>query len=662
MTALSRALLAGVAVVLLVTAPARSQTVRYSPGPYHPMDALTIDEVLAAVRLVREAGHADDGTRFPMVTLQEMAKADVRAWRRGQPFSRSALVVMRKPGLTSEAVVDLTAGRVVSRREIPGAQPSVMNEEWREARRLTKGDPRWQAAMRARGFEDFSEIFCAPIVAGAFPGDVSAGRRLLKVPCYDNRAGSGNPHGQPLEGVIAVVDVDAGRVVEVIDSGVVPLPATDREGAPEPSPRIGLKPVVNSSPAGGNFQIRGNFEVTWQNWSFHVRAERRSGAVLSLVRYTDGERERDIAYQMALSEMFVPYMDSDPQWAFRTFLDAGEYGLGYLASPLTPGADCPQQSAFLDLVMPSDSGELFKVERGLCIFERATGDPLWRHAPTGASVADSRPAVELVVRTIPTIGNYDYAVDWVFTLHGNIRIRVGATGFDAVKGVAAGTMDDPTAAADTRHGTLVAPNTVAVNHDHFFSFRLDLDVDGPANTFMREMLMKTRLPEADGRRTIWTVAADAVAQEGPVRSGHDTVFRLVNRTARTALGHPSGFQILPGHGVLSLLDPDDPAQARAAFSAERLWLTRYKPDELHAAGPYPNQSAGGDGLPRYVADGEATADSDVVLWYTMGFHHVTRVEDWPIMPTLWHEVTLRPFNFFDRNPSSDLPRNFDRGQ
>ena len=37
----------------------------------------------------------------------------------------------------------------------------------------------------------------------------------------------------------------------------------------------------------------------------------------------------------------------------------------------------------------------------------------------------------------------------------------------------------------TLYGNLIAPNLIGVNHDHFFSFRLDVDVDGVENSFER---------------------------------------------------------------------------------------------------------------------------------------------------------------------------------
>jgi len=622
--------------------------------PTHPMDALTVQEVLSAVGILKAAGHADDTTRYPMIRLKEMPKPEVLAWRRGTAFTRTAIVVLRHGGKTYETEVDLTAQRVTHHREIEGAQPNIMMDEWHLAGSLAKSDPRWQAAMGKRGITDFKLVFCAPTAAGYLPEPGYRGRRLFRVPCFSTKPGE-NAYGVPIEGVTAIVDTDQRVVLEVVDTGVVETD-TGRTATPDITARPALKPVVNVSPQGANFDLARGYRLRWQNWSFHLRIERREGPIISLVRYNDKGTNRLIAYQMALSEMIVPYMDPDPNWSYRTFLDVGEFGLGYLASSLKPGHDCPNHSAYLPAIIPSDMGGLFKVDRAVCIFERNTTNPAWRHYDAGSRNTDSRANVELVVRMIPTIGNYDYVVDWVFALHGNIMVRVGATGIDAVKGVATTAMSDPTAEADTRYGALVAPNTVAVYHDHYFSFRLDLDVDGQANRLVRDHLVVKQLPPDNPRRSLWVLEPETVKQEGPV--DHHVkgpgAWRVVNGNHRTGLGHNSSYELATGHRVTSPLSNEDGPQQRAIFSAHELWVSRFNPAERFAAGRFLNQKVMSGGLPQFVADQAPIEDHDIVLWYTLGFHHITRAEDWPILPTRWHEFMLRPVNYFERNPAIDL--------
>ena len=375
-------------------------------------------------------------------------------------------------------------------------------------------DARWQEAMRLRGITDFDTVFCAPTMAGYLNEPQFAGRRVFRVPCY----GSADPAyawGLPIEGVTAIVDVDRQEVLQVTDTGVVNL-TEGAAGYQTPEPRDPMNPVLNVSPEGANFKIYGSY-IYWQNWSFHLRVERREGPVISLVRYNDNGSHRYVAYQMALSELTVPYMDPDPNWSYRTFMDVGEFGLGYLASSLRVGHDCPQQSAYLPAIIPSDQGGLFKVDRAVCIFERNPSEPAWRHYEAGSGQTNSRANVELVVRTIPTIGNYDYVLDYIFTLHGNVRVRLGATGIDAVKAVETANMADATAAADTRFGALVAPHTVAVYHDHYFSFRLDLDIDGRENTLVRDTVSMRQLPEDSPRRSLWILEQQTVETEGACR-------------------------------------------------------------------------------------------------------------------------------------------------
>src|SRR5215471_8711953 len=123
------------------------------------------------------------------------------------------------------------------------------------------------------------------------------------------------------------------------------------------------------------------------------------------------------------------------RWSIRAFTEVGEYGLGPMSSPLMPGIDCPADAAYFDAVLPSEFGQPVFGKKVICLFERDTAAPLWRHFETANGSYQGRPGVELVLRTIPSIGNYDYIIDWVLTRAGTIRIDVGATGMDEVKGV-----------------------------------------------------------------------------------------------------------------------------------------------------------------------------------------------------------------------------------
>lgn len=625
-------------------------------GATHPMDALSVGEIAQTVKLIIGAGYADETARFPTIQLKELPKSEVMAWQTGQPFERHAQVVMRTKRRTFEIAVNLTKGQVSKPIERPGAQPGIILDDWLVAQSLTMKDPRWLAAMKKRGFEDTKNLTCSPLSPGYFANDPYGDRRVLKVPCYEHNTGTSHLYGRPVSGVFAIVDVEEKQVLDVIDTGIIPLP---QQPEPRRADRSALKPVQMTSAQGRNYTINGTLQIAWDKWSFHMRMERRVGPILSLVKYDDRGKQRLIAYQMSLSEMFVPYMDPGADWSYRTYLDTGEFGAGFLMSSLMAGSDCPADAGYVTMVVPNDTGRAFPVRRAACIFERNTASPLWRHGNPARPTNLTRPQVELVVRMIPTLGNYDYIVDWVFTQQGNIDIRVGAAGIVAVKNVRSASMDDGTALADTEHGTLVAPGTVALYHDHFFNFRLDLDVDGTDNTLVRDSVVPKRLPRSNPRRSLWVIESAAVESEGaPQNRGHDGTWRMVNTNHKTPLGHHPGVEIVVGHQAVSTLAKDDDPQRRAEFSAQTLWLTRQKPDELYAAGTYPSQSRGGDGLPDYVSDQDNVVNQDLVVWFTVGFHHITRVEDWPIMPVMWHGFTLRPFNFFDENPVYHIPAGF----
>jgi primary-amine oxidase len=319
-----------------------------------------------------------------------------------------------------------------------------------------------------------------------------------------------------------------------------------------------------------------------------------------------------------------------------------------------PGSDCPASAHFLDQTIADDDGEPIVLGNSVCIFERPTGAPLFRHVGEGLneSVAD----VELVVRMAPVVGNYDYIVDYVFDRAGEIEVRAGAAGIDAVKAVAAQSMRADGAEADTAYGTMIASGLVGINHDHYISFRVDVDIDGARNRAVFDAVTPQSL-RGSGRRSLWTITPHRIGAAGPLmHAAHDGFLRIESADRTNRLGNPTSFQLYTGHTTSSVLSPDDPLQARADWSRYPVWLSRYAPGELYASGPYPNQSRRRDGLMEWTRAGQDIEGADLVLWYNVGFRHVTRAEDWPAMPAVWHSFSLRPFNFFDRSPAMDVPR------
>jgi primary-amine oxidase len=604
----------------------------------HPLDPLSPEEIAIAISGIAATGRATPATRAAIVALAEPEKSKVLAWRKGDPLLRKAYVALRIDGTTVESTVDLSSGAVETWEVVQGAQTPILSAEWAFAQRLVKADPRWQEAMRRRGYQQFDDIFCESLSAGYFARPEDDGRRLLKMPCYDVGGARLNIYARPIEGLITTVDLDSGTVWDVIDAGVTPVARALHEFETITPP-----PVNPTSPA--NVRIDGRL-IEWERWSFHLGFDPRFGLVVSLLSREDSGARRLIMYQGHVSEAFVPYMEADPSWSYRSALDGGEYGLGVLASPLVPGIDCPAESAFFDEPLSGPTGRIDRHERAVCVFERKTGDPLWRHHEALTNTHAGLPARELVIRMIPSVANYDYIIDWVLTQAGDIEINIGATGIDAVKGFHGHETD--------ANGAIVAPGLVAIHHDHFFSVRLDLDVDGLMNRFVREEIVTERLPADNPRRSLWRLQRTTIAAEMALssRPGRE-IWRVENPGITTPLGGHPAYQI-EAPGPVSLLDAEDWPIRRAAFARADLWVTSYRSGERQAAGRFPNQSRGTDGLPAY-ADGEPIETADLVLWATLGFPHVTRPEDWPVLNVQKHTVRLRPYGFFSQNPSVGRP-------
>jgi primary-amine oxidase len=121
---------------------------------------------------------------------------------------------------------------------------------------------------------------------------------------------------------------------------------------------------------------------------------------------------------------------------------------------------------------------------------------------------------------------------------------------------------------------------------------------------------------------------------------------VMNPTVKNSLGHNTSFILVPGANSLPYIAPDAMVRKRAAFINNHFWATKYDQTEMSSAGVYPNQSKGGDGLPKFVADNDAIENQDVVVWYTLGVTHIPRPEEWAVMPVTHVGFKLIPGGFF----------------
>ena len=639
-------------------------------SPWHSLTAVEINEASAAV----SSAFGSD-VIFNRISLTEPDKERARSWKAGQSSPRSADVVYRLKRATYRVQYDFENATISEPQEITSGQPMLISEELLGAIEVVNQLPEVIAVLEQRGITG-TDGLCLPRTVGRFFADIAnpVNDRLMRFDCFNIRGQSGlgllptsSAFARPVEGFSILFDIEQLELIELTDAFKgSDHPPNDfeviefHESALDTRPA--LKPMVITQPEGQNFEITGS-QINWQGWQFHLRFDPRQGTILNNIGVVSDQSFRPVAYEIAMSEMFVPYQDPDAHWFYRAYFDMGEYGFGNMATELK-GSDCPSTAVYQDVVLHTASGDAFTAENRICIFEFDPGYPSWRHHESmynevpGIVKHNSRPATNLVVRMVAVIGNYDYFQDYIFQQDGRIRIRLISTGIDATKGVFSASLDDARAAEETQTGTLIAPYRLGVNHDHFFSYRIDMDVDGVDNTFVRQRLVSAQQPTDAPRQGIWKVQQERVLSEQQAQTtmkvDKPALLTFTSSTARNEMGYPTSYQLMFPN-THPLVTMDDVIYQRAGFLKNNLWVTRYKRDELFSTGLAVNQSDVGQGLPQYAADNEAIEDTDLVAWPMIGFHHVPMAEDWPVMPAKVDEITLKPRNFFNRNPALDVP-------
>jgi primary-amine oxidase len=612
----------------------------------HPLEPLAPGELERAAELVRAAL---SDVRFVSIGLHEPPKADYLAWLAGgaRPARCALAIAVDRERCVQELVCDLDAGALVLQHAVHGARSPITPEDYEAAAEAVRADAGWREAMRRRGVTDVSLVQIDVLASGGFGLDVERCRRVARAVAYLRRHEGENGYAHPIESLTAYVDVDECRVLELEETDVKPIPEADGAfGSGVVPARDDLKPFSIAQPDGVSFRVEGN-ELRWYRWSLRAAIDPQEGLVLHDVRF-DG---RPVLHRASCAEMIVPYGESHPFHSWRTYFDAGEYGLGACTNSLELGCDCVGEIRYLDAHLVDQAGRPRLVRNAICLHEEDAG-LLWKHSDELAGRVEVRRARRFVLNSMVTVGNYDYAFRWNLHLDGSIECEVQLHGIVSTMALASG--EQP------RESTVIDSGLAAPNHQHFFCFRLDLDVDGVSNSVHEVESEAIPAGPENPLGNAFRARVTPLRSESEARRDSDEraarAWHVVNPARHNGLGGEVSYRVVPMHGVSTMLaQPGARVSARAGFARHTLWVTRHDEAERHPAGRYPYGRSETVGLPQWSEADRSLEETDVVLWYTVGTTHFVRPEDWPIMPVARAGFRLEPVGFFDRNPTLDVP-------
>jgi primary-amine oxidase len=178
---------------------------------------------------------------------------------------------------------------------------------------------------------------------------------------------------------------------------------TDTEEFETVVPERNMLPPLSVQPFGPRYQLdRDQKYISWMGFSFYVSTSQATALSLFDIRY-DGQR---LIYHLGLQEALAHYAGVEPMQSGLEFLDTF-FGMGKMMFSLVPGVDCPGHAEYIDMSYHR-GGKMWTNKNAICIFEYTSDAPLQRHT-TAFSATVSRNTY-LVVRSVSTVGNYDYTV------------------------------------------------------------------------------------------------------------------------------------------------------------------------------------------------------------------------------------------------------------
>lgn len=413
---------------------------------------------------------------------------------------------------------------------------------------------------------------------------------------------------------------------------------SDQQG--EILPMDAMYPPTMIAPSGTRFAVDASAKyVEWMDYSFYIGFSRDTGVSLHDIRYK-GER---LIYELALQEALAHYAGNDPVQSGTSYLDT-YYGFGPYAFELVPGYDCPTYATYLNSSFYVSETTHTHIN-SICLFEYDADYPIQRHS-TSKYVAVTKNTY-FSVRSVSTVGNYDYMFTYTFFHDGSIAVEVRASGY----------IQSAYFAQNQDYGFQIHDALSGSMHDHVLNFKVDFDILGTNNTIqtMANVPTTETYPWSGGKaRNTMKLQRDFITNEDDARLnwGENNAVQVlvVNQDETNEYGEYRGYRILPYTGLAHLTVVNSSNLVNTAHWAEwDVQITQRKDTEPKAAHAYNSQDVNDPPVDfSKFFDGENLEQEDLVVWFNLGMHHVPHTGDLPntVFTTAHSGMQFMPSNYF----------------
>ncbi|GMG20231.1 unnamed protein product [Ambrosiozyma monospora] len=630
----------------------------------HPFDPISDAELRLTSKLIKDNTTGPFKPHFVQIDRDDPPKKEMikylQAEKKGLPLPRIPRVTHAFYYLDTtlhKALVNVSAAHIITDVALPkGVQGPLLADDLADIEALATSHPACVAEIEKLKLPDHIHVVCDPWMNGV---DCKEDRFLIQ--CYMYLANANHPESNHYSLPLKFSPVFEGLSRKFVRMDYLPAGIDEKTAPTQPwtefplveyHPDLNgeslreLKPLIVEQPEGPGFKVTGQ-KIEWQGWSFYVVPNVREGFAVYDIHF----KGRSVIYRLSLNEMTVPYGDPRAPYHRKQAFDLGDAGFGATGNSLGLGCDCLGVIKYFDNRRTNREGEPVFIPSTVCLHEQDHG-LLYKHVNyrTGHAVVARRR--EFAVQTIATVANYEYAVNLIFDQIGEIKIQVRATGILSTMPIEKG--------LTVPWGTNVGPMVMAAYHQHMLSFRIDPAVDGYQNTVVYDDVLRmepnTKLnPYNVGFYTERSyVEKPGYVDQSPFTNRSYKIINenVINPTSKK----PVGYKIMMPARQMLMASPESYNNKRAQFATQQMWVTKYRDGELYAAGEFTNQSQTDTGVGLWSKRNENVRNADPVVWATLGFTHIPRPEDFPVMPVEIHEIHVTPFGFFEKNPALDVPQ------